>query len=519
MTLTFRKHTLLLALTSLIMLAGTACQAFDFSVKELIGQLNSPDAAARLAAIDQLGAQGANAVGAVGPLTSLLKDDDPAIRRQAVKALIAIHPGPKVMIPLFIQLMKDPDPGVQMRVLNAVTEAGETAVPSLIEALKNDEVASWSCVVLRQIGPVAKAAVPALAEKLKDPRPDIRMQAILALGAMDNAALPAVPQIAAALSDEHTQTAATFVLGRLGNIPAEAEKTIWANARGNDPFLSTVSIWVLASQHPEDTNLRSHATEHLMAKLKDQDAFVRVVAARAMAALPPAPEITLPIWEKTMKDADTTTVHHALDALATLGAPAVPKFVDILEKHQELRVEVTYTLGQMGPTAAAATEALAKLVADENLQVATEAIIALGKIGPAAKSAVPALCTAIEQKGEKNSHAIVFALGNIGPAAAAAEPILLQAMESNDKALAVIAARSFIEIQPESSRSQAAAKAVPVLASCLSDPLPETRKAAAESLAALGPLAREAGPALQKASADSVKGVREAVAKALRGIQ
>jgi HEAT repeat protein len=151
--------------------------------------------------------------------------------------------------------------------------------------------------------------------------------------------------------------------------------------------------------------------------------------------------------------------------------------------------------------------------------VATEAIVALGKIGPAAKSAVPVLCAVFVKEGEKNAHAIVFALGNIGPDAAAAESILLQAMDSNDKSLAVIAARSFIEIQPPSSRSQAASRAVSVLASCLSDPLPETRKAAAESLAALGPLAREATPALEKASKDSVTGVREAAAKALSAIQ
>ena len=96
-----------------------------------------------------------------------------------------------------------------------------------------------------------------------------------------------------------------------------------------------------------------------------------------------------------MKDADATTVRHALDALAALGEPAVPNLVDILEKHKELRVEAAYTLGQMGPAAAAATDALAKLVADEDLHLATEAILALGKIGPAAKDAVPALCAAL----------------------------------------------------------------------------------------------------------------------------
>lgn len=552
MNLSVRKNGPFLALCGLVMLAGIATQAAASSVEELIGQLGSPEGAARLAAIDQLGARGANAAEAVAPLTellkdasadvrahaarslgkigvaakpaaseliSLLKDDDPSVRRQVVKALVAIRPGPKVMIPLFIKLMHDSDPGVQMRVLNAVSEAGEAAVPGLINALANDEVAYWACVVLRGIGPDAKAAVPALAEKLKDPRPDIRIEAILALGAMGDAALPVVPQIAKALGDEHTRAAAIFVLGRLKDIPAEAEKTIWAEARGNDPFLSTVSIWALTNQHPEDTDLRRAATVHLMNKLKDKDPMVRTAAAKALAALPPAPEITIPIWEKAMKGADATTVRSALDALATLGAPAVPKLVDILNEHKELRVEVAYTLSQMGPTAAPATDALARLVGDEDLNLATEAILALGKIGPAAKGAVPALCAALQRKGEKNAHAIILALGEIGPAAAEAEPMVLEAMNSKDKSLAVIAARSYVEMQAPSSKSQAAAKAVPVLVACLGDSLPETRKAAAEDLAALGPLAREAGPALEKATKDDVKAVREAAAKALKAIQ
>ena len=41
-----------------MILAGSICHAADPSVKELIGLLNSPDAATRLKAIDQLGEQG-----------------------------------------------------------------------------------------------------------------------------------------------------------------------------------------------------------------------------------------------------------------------------------------------------------------------------------------------------------------------------------------------------------------------------------------------------------------------------
>lgn len=511
-----RRNTLFLAIIGWMILAGSISRAMESSVTELIGLLKSPDAAVRLKAVDQLGAQGEKAAEATPALTSLLKDADPTVRRRAVKAIIAIRPGPKVMIPLFIKLMEDSDPGVHVRVLNAFAEAGEAAVPGLIETLENDNVAYWACIVLREMGPAAKDATPALAKKLQDPRPEIRREAVLALGAIGEGANAVVAQIAATLSDEHTRTAATFVLGELGKIPADAETQVRANAKSEDEFLSTVSLWALTRVHPEDKDLRRQTTEKIVERLMDQDPYVRVAAARALAALPPAPEITLPILEKALRDADATTVHHALDALASLGAPAVPRLVDILEKYKELRVHVVYTLGQMGPAAAPAADALAKLAGDEDVHLATEAALALAKIGPGAKCAVPALSAALQKEGT-NAHAIVLALGDIGPDAAATEPLLLKGMASKNSSLAVIAAWAFTQTQPRSAKT--AAKAIPVLVAGLTDPLRETRKVAAEALGDLGPLAREAVPALQKATIDDAKAVREAAAKALKAIE
>lgn len=545
-----RKATLFYAACLGVLLATPVLQASDVSTKELIGGLKSSDESVRLQAISQLGAQGEKAADAVGPLTEslkdesakvrahalwalgeigapakpaipaiaqLLKDPDETVRRQVVKAVRAINPGPKVMIPLCVKLLEDADAGVRVRVLSAISDAGAQAVPGLIEALDNEQATYWACVLLRDLGPAAKDAVPSLVKKLKDPRPEIRREAVLALGAMDKAAIPAIPQIVAALSDEHARMAATFVLGQLAQMPADAEATVRQNAKSDDVLLRTVSLWALARVHPEDKELLRQTMTYLVERLKDSDPFVRVTAAQGLLALPRDPEIAMPIWEKALENADEATMRHALDALASLGAPAVPRLIEAL-KHEKARVEAIYILGRIGPPAAPATKALAALLNDKNDRVVHESALALANIGPGAKEAVPALVKILEQEHDPdlNFAAVAYALGKIGPDAASAEPSLLRQLGSSNRQAAMLSAWALVQIRPDSS--EIAAKAVPVLAEGLAVPLPAGRKTAAEALGKLGPSAKAALPSLQKAAKDEDQGVRDAVAQALKAI-
>ena len=540
---------LVAALAGLLLFSASPLPAAEPTLTELIAAAKSGSEAARVKAIESLAAQGDKAAEAVAPLTQLLsdssatvrghaayalgaigapskgsaaalsgllKDADDSVRRQAVKALVAIRPGPKVMIPLFIKLMDDTDPAVQIRVLHATSEAGAAAVPGLIEALQNEKAAYWACVVLREIGPDGKEAVPALAGKLKDANPEIRREAALALGAMPEAAIPAIAQLAAVLDDEFARGAATFALGQIGRIPPATEAKILANAKGSDKFLSTASYWTLARVHPENKDLRREATERLVERIMDKDAHVRVAAARALASLPPAPEITLPIWEKALQNADETTAHHALDALATLGPAAVPRLIDAL-KHNKLRTQVIHILGQIGPASAPATEILASLINDKDPRVATEAVLTLAKIGPEAKASVSALAACLQRKDCQNAHAIVYTLGKIGPGAMQAEPALLESMKSKDQSLALMSAWALTQLHDKSPAI--AAKALPVLIASLSDPLPESRQSAAEALGSLGAMAKEAIPALEKAAKDPQAAVRKAASEALGQIR
>ncbi len=552
-----RKSVLFGVICGFLAMGGLAAQAGEDSAATLIGKLKSTDKAVQLQAIDELGELGDKAAEAVAPLVELLKDEsakarahaacalgkigspakpavpalaellkdpDETVRRQVVRAVMHIRPGPQVAIPLCVKLLEDSDPGIRVRVLSALADAGSQAVPGLIEALKNDQAAYWACLVLRDMGPVAKDAVPAITERISDSRPEVRREAILALAAMGDAAAPAVGQIAAALSDQLTAAAATYALGRIGQIPADAEAIIRANVNGDDKMLSVNSLWAVARVHPEDKQIRRAATARLIERLKDEDPLVRVAAAHALAALPPAPEITGPIWEKALQDADETTVRNALDALAALGPAAVPRLVDAL-KHEKFRGHVVYILGQIGPPTAPATPALTKLIAGKDERIALEAAIALAKIGPGAKDAVPALIEALGQANNPNQHAIAYALGKIGPDAAGAAPALSDLLKSPDRKLALVSAWALVQIRPA---AEVAEKTLPVLIAGLDEDLPLARRGAVEAMGRFGASLAAAGdssavqkilPALRKSAVDKDPDVRAAVEEAVKSIR
>ncbi len=519
-----------------------AAQSADLA--ELAKAANSPDEATRLKAIETLGQQGAAAVpaltallkaespltrayaaralGSVGPaaksaaegLIGLLGDEDPTVRRQAIGALAAIRPGPKVSVPLFAKLMQDADPGVRMRVMQIVAEAKGNAVPALVEALNNEAAAYWACIILRDIGPDAAAAGPALVAKLKDPRPEIRREAALALGTIGDK--DSVDAIAPLLKDEHARVAATYALAMLGSIPPEAESVVRANVKSDDAMLAAISMWALARVHPDDMKLKKAVLEHLVKMLQDKDPFVRTAAARGLASLPPSPEIALPIFKEALANADATTAQYLLDALAGLGAPAVPNLIQALG-YAPLRPEVASILGRIGPPAAPAAPALAKLLSDPDPNVTSEAAHALAAIGPAAKAAVPALIESLKTAEGKPLYAVVFALGSIGPDAKAADLPLLDIIKKHDDSLSVLSAWALLQIHGATERS--AGILMPELVAGLSFPQAESRLAAAESLGQLGAFAKSAAPALEKAKQDSDPRVREAATKALVAIQ
>lgn len=518
------------------------------NVERLITELRDNREEVRIQAIDQLGRLGSQAAPAVPALETLLRDDsamvrahaagslgaigsaaetavpslirsvgdpEPAVRRKAIEALGRLRPDPQLTVQPFVRLMEDADPSVRLRALDALAEHGAAAVPALVELLEKDQAAYWACLVLNQIGPDAESAVPALTERISDPRPEVRREAILALAEIGEAAAAATDAIAAVLDDDTTRLAATYALGRLGRIPPEAGSRIREHAHSRDPLLRTTSVWTLARIYPEDTELQKEAIDQLATSLKSDELQVRATAARALASMDPDPEIAAPILEDALRDADEETIQYALDAVAGLGPVMIPQLTRALQ-FETLRPRVAFVLGEMGPDAEPAVEALVELIDAPSRQTQREALLALAKIGPAAEVAVPALIKALEQHESTCRYGTVYALGQIGSAAEPAKPALLKLTESDDDTLALLSAWALAQIAPECR--ECAAKTVPLLVEALAHPDARHRREAAAALGAMGPLAQPAGKALERAAEDPDIGVRTAATAALTAI-
>jgi hypothetical protein len=103
--------------------------------------------------------------------------------------------------------LRDRAPGVQTNAKQELADGGAEAVPVLIELLQEDpdqggrsaEVRAAAAVVLGQVGPEAKAAVPALTDALKDRDSLVRSMAADALDRIGPDAKPAVPTLVAML--------------------------------------------------------------------------------------------------------------------------------------------------------------------------------------------------------------------------------------------------------------------------------------------------------------------------------
>lgn len=518
-----------------------------------IAALRAPDVTARIRAADALAQLGQAAAGAVDPLVAALQDDNPLVRshaafalgqigvpapaavdalarliadpdrdvrRAAIAALRQLRAGPQVTIPLLVKVLESAEPSERMLAIRSLAEQGEEAVPTLIEALRNEKSRYWALLVAHEMGPAARDAVPALLTCLSDPLQECRLEALMALGAVAPQSEEAIRAIRRALSDKETgvRYAAVYALGSIGPPAASASADLERLVRGSDDFLRVVSAWALVKIHPDNARHRQVAIPLLLEACSHKDESTRLAAIKALADLHPPATTVIPALERALHDERPQVVLAAVDALAGYGADGAAPLVKALND-ERLRLPAVLGLRRLGPDARAAVEPLLQLLQSESHpEMRQEIYFALGAIGPGAQSAVDTLVAHLQSDDLRVRYGATYVLGKIGPDAQRAVPALTANFENSDDARLKLASLwALLQIQPENRRLRL--RALPLLVEALGDEAPLVRREAALALGRLGPAGRAAVQALQRALHDRDASVRDAVQEALQQIE
>ena len=178
------------------------------AVPVLVQTMSDPDPYVRAAAAWSIGVLDRSAGRAIPSLISALRDDHEDVRAAAAGALSQMGRRSKPAVPALIVALRDKNERVRDWAAQALWRIGpdaKAAVPQLIEAFQNkkDVYGRWRFAqALGGIRQEAKDAVPALVEGLQDTDDFVRRSAAIALREIGPGAKAAMPALIAAANDK-----------------------------------------------------------------------------------------------------------------------------------------------------------------------------------------------------------------------------------------------------------------------------------------------------------------------------
>ena len=271
------------------------------------------------------------------------------------------------------------DDDLRRRVVEALAQAGSSAVPALIQALGDD----WESVRAAACGALAKIG--------------------------DARAVPAL-SVWAAVGDK----AAREALQSLGQSPLPLEKAVRAVLASGDWGVVQRALGHDVVREVVVKQIGAQAVPYLIQALRDEHSGVRMAACRALGQVGDARAV--PALVQALEDGNVNIRYEACWVLGQIGdAQAGPALVDALgDMEKSVRAAACVALGKIGDPQA--VDPLIQKLRDPDSLVRREACVALGRIGD--KRAVNPLIQKLGDADWDVRRAACEALGQIGDAQA-----------------------------------------------------------------------------------------------------
>lgn len=498
----------------------------------LAGEKDTQARAALLAALPRLGVPPAECIPLLLPAALA---EDQALRHAALNAILSAPVLRAAALPKLAEKLKDSDRATRERAARALGRFGPDAapvLPALLAATRSSADTPVFAEALAQIGP---AALPTLLAALQTGRPE---ESAWVLRALRGFGAPAVPVLTEALRHEKpaVRAAAASALGAMGRDAVDAVLPLFVLTEDASADVQAAALRALGAQKADAARLKPLLQKALESPHPD----VRKAGAAGLAAVGGASQLGVRALLDLFADQDPAGRTAAVQALGQLGAQAAPA-VEPLTAHlgdPALQSLIIETLGKIGPAAAPAVPRLLELAKSTGQRASV--LPALTAIGRSAHTALPQIYGWLNDSANDVRAGAVTALAAIESDDAKALATLLP-LSGDDSARmrrvtanalakygasaspAVPAFVKMLERENERSEAMRALKAVgvrtvPEAMKMLTIKDAKVRAFACESLAALGPAAKEAAPKLHELAAQD-GAVREAAKAALAKIE
>jgi HEAT repeat protein len=280
-----------------------------------------------------------------------LRDPDVTVRVKAAQALRDFGPAAKAAVPALVEAAKDEQVGYAHSALESIGPSGNWALPQLIEKLSDEDPGDRgiAAFAIGCIGPKAKEAVPNLIESLEDDHHGVRAETARALGKIGPTAKAAVPALVETTKDEQAW------------VRIWASDAIWRIDR--DPRAMPVLIDGLKSHYASSTRaagalgrIGPSAKEAVPALIEHcvrfpNDGTSRVALERIGLDIEAVPSLIHALGHPKLTDG-----HRELFTmwLKEVGPPAVPQLIEAATSQDLRRSQAAYdALRTIDPEAAA----------------------------------------------------------------------------------------------------------------------------------------------------------------------
>jgi HEAT repeat protein len=331
----------------------------------LNGRLADPDDQVRLRAADALTTvEPARAGAAVSVLSELVFSRDREVRAEALAALERLGPVARPAVPALLRRIQSGDLSTRLSAAEALKSADRTAwrsyVPVFIAALKSDTVWHRTRALnrLRDTGPDARAALPAVRPFFTAEDPMVRVQAA---------------EAAFLIAPESVADAVTCLIGVLNDFPVGARRNYrhWRNV-----------IRVLEKMGPAARPAVPALVEAI--RLDPEAGYAPEAAVLAIRLDADHAGEVYDLFRRELNPGNPNPDDEWLDRLTKLGNLARPLLPDLIaalgSKHDEQVAFAIETLAVLGPDAKDALPALRALAGGKKEpERAVKAIAAIEK--------------------------------------------------------------------------------------------------------------------------------------------